>query len=210
VTIEDLRLAVHCLPRHTRVAMLEGLRTNEIIVGAYSKDGGICPMLAAHRSGGRTSMISFANAWDRFATGGARVTRPRRATARELNVLVAHLEASLLDEDAPQTELGAAIESHRRLLAQRDDQDSRSAVEIPTQGPTETALPRNADKPRPGDPNRAPELGRRDGWAWTRVLRSYNEYERALEWIEREQAALADDERRAGHDRRPEREHQPV
>ncbi len=182
-TIEDLRLAVQCLPRHTRVAMLEGLRSNEIIVGAYSKDGGICPMLAAHRAGGRTSMISFANAWDRFATGGARVTRPRRATARELNVLIAHLEASLLDEDAPQTELAAAIESHRRLVAGRASEQPR---------------PADSDKPRPGDPNRAPELRQRHGWAWTRVLRSYNEYERALEWIEREGAVLA------------EREQQPV
>jgi hypothetical protein len=174
-TIEDLRLAVECLPRHTRVAMLEGLRTNEIIVGAYSKDGGICPMLAAHRAGGRTNMISFANAWDRFTLAGARVTRPRRATARELNVLVAHLEASLLDEEAPQTELAAAIESHRQLVARREETQPDP-------------------RPRPGDPNRAPELRRRAGWAWTRVLRTYNEYERALEWIEREGAALAERE----------------
>ena len=184
-TIEDLRLTVQCLPRHTRVAMLEGLRTNEIIVGAYSRDGGICPMLAAHRAGGRTNMISFAKAWDRFALGGARVTRPRRATSRELNVLVAHLEASLLDEEAPQTELGAAIESHRRLLA--------------SHGTSADQLRRpDAERTRPGDPNRAPELRRRQGWAWTRVLRTYNEYERALEWIEREGAALE------------EREHQPA
>src|SRR5947209_18454477 len=91
-TIEDLRLAVQCLPRRTRVAMLEGLRSNEIIVGAYSRDGGICPMLAAHRAGGRTNMISFAKAWDRFALGGARRARTRRATQRELRVLFTHLE----------------------------------------------------------------------------------------------------------------------
>src|SRR5437764_7573445 len=107
-TIEDLRLAVRCLPLSTRIAMLEGLRSNEIIVGAYSSDGGICPMLAAHRAGGRTSMISFARAWDRFALSGGRRARPRRATPRELRVLVAHLEASLLEDELPQTELGAA------------------------------------------------------------------------------------------------------
>jgi hypothetical protein len=167
--------------------MLEGLRTNEIIVGAYSKDGGICPMLAAHRAGGRTSMISFAKAWDRFTLGGARVTRPRRATARELNVLIAHLEASLLDDEAPQTELAAAIESHRRLVADRAPEEPRRATAKPH--------PRDTDKPRPGDPNRAPELRHRSGWAWTRVLRSYNEYERALEWIEREGASIAERER---------------
>jgi hypothetical protein len=206
-TIEDLRLTVQCLPRHTRVAMLEGLRTNEIIVGAYSKDGGICPMLAAHRAGGRTNMISFAKAWDRFALGGARVTRPRRATARELNVLVAHLEASLLDEEAPQTELASAIESHRRLVTQRCDQESRIAPPNPRPASTEETRASEPDKPRPGDPNRAPELRGRRGWAWTRLVRTYNEYERALDWIEREQAALDDAAQRRERGRR---EQQPA
>ena len=100
--------------------MLEGLRTNEIIVGAYSKDGGICPMLAAHRAGGRTNLISFAKAWDRFALGDRKRARPRRATERELRVLRAHLEASLLEDELPRTELGAAIESHKRMLSRRD------------------------------------------------------------------------------------------
>ena len=63
-TVSELRGVVECLPRATKVAMLEGLRANEIIVGAYTDDGGICPMLAAHRAGGRTSMISFARAWE--------------------------------------------------------------------------------------------------------------------------------------------------
>jgi len=177
-TIQGLRQAVECLPRSTRIAMLEGLRTNEIIVGAYSTDGGICPMLAAHRAGGRTSMISFAKAWDRFALDGTRVTRPRRATARELGVLVAHLEASLLDEELPRTELAAAIESHRQL------RDRHEAAGRPAEDP----------RPAPGDPDRAPELRNRPGWAWTRLVRTYNEYERALEWIEREQAALEERE----------------
>jgi hypothetical protein len=191
--------------------MLEGLRTNEIIVGAYSKDGGICPMLAAHRAGGRTNMISFAKAWDRFALGGARVTRPRRATSREVNVLVAHLEASLLDEELPETELAAAIESHRQLLGRRGNENLRRGTENPRSAP-ETSRSGRPGKPRPGDPNRAPELRGRPGWAWTRLVRSYNEYERALEWIEREQNALADPEQDALADpeRRPERLRQPV
>ena len=94
--IEDLRLAIDCLPVRTRRAMLEGLRSSEIIVGAYSdRAGGVCPMLAAHRCGGRTSFVSFAHAWDRFA--GAR--RARRATAREVRILEGELEASILAED---------------------------------------------------------------------------------------------------------------
>jgi hypothetical protein len=86
-TIEDLRTAIQALPRVTRLAMLEGLREERIIVGAYAHRGGICPMLAAHRRGGRTSLISFARAWDSFAYAGARATQPRPATGRELLVL---------------------------------------------------------------------------------------------------------------------------
>src|SRR3954454_4796394 len=94
-SVEDLRLAIECLPSRTREAMLAGIRSHEIIVGAYSdRAGGVCPMLAAHRCGGRTSFISFARAWDRFS--GAK--RARRATERELGVLQAHLEASLAAE----------------------------------------------------------------------------------------------------------------
>src|SRR5881394_4438863 len=107
---EDLRIAVECLPRRTRVAMLEGVRANDIIVGAYvDRKGGVCPMLAAHRCGGRTDFLSFAHAWDRFT--GAR-GRARRATEREVRVLTTHLEASLL-QDAEHTELGRAIAEHQ-------------------------------------------------------------------------------------------------
>src|ERR671934_2937688 len=97
-TIEDLRRAIDCLPVETRVAMLTGVRSNDIIAGAYTdRSGGVCPMLAAHRCGGRTDYRSFARAWDRF-TGAGR--RARRATERELRTLTAHLEASLWkDED---------------------------------------------------------------------------------------------------------------
>src|SRR3954468_15234833 len=112
--IEDLRLAIDCLPVRTRRAMLQGIRTNEIIVGAYAdRAGGVCPMLAAHRCGGRTSFVSFAHAWDRFA--GSR--KARRATPRELRILEGQIEASLLAEDP--LDLGAAIAAHAALRAAR-------------------------------------------------------------------------------------------
>src|SRR5438270_5296292 len=136
-TIEDLRRAIHALPRATRTAMLRGIEDNEIIAGAYTTGDGICPMLAAHRQGGRTSLISFAHAWDRFAFSGSRVIKPRPATARELLVLRSHLEASLLDEDAPTADLGAAIEEHRELVSRRG----------------QPARPRKS--PRPGDRDRS-------------------------------------------------------
>lgn len=109
--IEDLRRAIDCLPVETRAAMLDGVRSNDIIVGAYtSRDGGVCPMLAAHRNGGRTSLISFAHTWDRFT----RAKRARRATEREVRILTAHLEASLLSEHLP--ELEDVVATHRKRL----------------------------------------------------------------------------------------------
>jgi hypothetical protein len=79
--------------------MLDGIASTRIIVGAYTdRKGGVCPMLAAHRNGGRTSLASFARAWDRY-TGARR--RPRPATERELNTLRAMLEASIGLEEVP-------------------------------------------------------------------------------------------------------------
>jgi hypothetical protein len=112
--LEDLRLAIDCLPTRTRVAMLDGIANNEIIVGAYTdRMGGVCPMLAAHRCGGRTNFISFARAWDRFA----RVRRPRQATEREVDILKTQLEASLLAED--RVGLTGVIADHQALARER-------------------------------------------------------------------------------------------
>ena len=112
--IDDLRLAIDCLPVRTRRAMLDGIRSSEIIVGAYSdRAGGVCPMLAAHRCGGRTSFVAFAHAWDRFA----KARRARRATPRELRILEGQLEASLLADE--RCDLAAAIAGHKALRAAR-------------------------------------------------------------------------------------------
>ena len=70
--IHTLRTAIDCLPVVTREAMLQGVRSNDIIVGAYTdRTGGVCPMLAAHRCGGRTDFLSFARAWDSFGRSPA-------------------------------------------------------------------------------------------------------------------------------------------
>ena len=114
--IERLRLAIDCLPVATRSAMLDGvLQSDRILVGAYTDGrGGACPMLAAHRSGGRTDFISFAKSWDRFARAKG-TSRP--ATTRELRILVSLLQASLEESDG--LELDRAIAEHRRLMAER-------------------------------------------------------------------------------------------
>ena len=57
----------------TRIAMLEGVRDQRHHRRRlHQRRRRMCPMLAAHRNGGRTSFIAFAQAWDRFAFRGAR------------------------------------------------------------------------------------------------------------------------------------------
>ena len=112
--ITRLQTAIECLPERTKRAMLDGVRANTIVVGAYTDGrGGICPMLAAHRNGGRTSFLSFARAWDAFAR--AETVRP--ATERELAVLEDLLVASLADDLDGASDLAAAIAEHKASVA---------------------------------------------------------------------------------------------
>jgi hypothetical protein len=190
-TISELRQAIDCLPRSTREAMLEGIAGNEIIVGAYTDGDGVCPMLAAHRAGGRTNFIGFAKAWDRFAFRGARVRLARRATERELLVLRSHLDASLLEEDCPAPDLGAVVREHRDLVSRRAPQASAERAPAAARG-------RRSD-PRPGDPDRSRELRGREGWAWMQVFRRYEDYERALARLQEEERAIAARDRDREH-----------
>ena len=146
--------------------MLDGIGANEIIVGAYTdRDGRVCPMLAAHRHGGRTSLASFARAWDRY-TGAS--SRPRPATERELRTLRAMLEASLWYGES---DLASAAESHRESL-ERNGASRRRKQPVPT-----------------GETSRLRELGGRPGWSWLRVFRRYDDYAAALAQVESEEHA---------------------
>ena len=99
--IEELRTAVERLAPKTRTAMLAAVRcpATRIIAGGYVlSGGGVCPLLAAHRRGGRahdesTATSPFASAWDRFTQ--TRDGEPREIGARERYVLEATLVASL-------------------------------------------------------------------------------------------------------------------
>ena len=128
----DLRTAIDCLPLQTRKAMLDGVEANRIIVGAYTdRKGGVCPMLAAHRNGGRTSLASFAHAWDRYT--GAR-GRPRPATDHELTTLTTMLQASIALDELPTFE-DAAREAKKRALNRlrvfrRFDEYERAVAEL--------------------------------------------------------------------------------
>ena len=129
----DLRTAIDCLPLQTRKAMLAGVESNRIIVGAYTdKKGGVCPMLAAHRNGGRTSLASFARAWDRYT--GVRGRRAREATERELNTLRTMLEASIALDELPDVATVAreaqAKRERRMRVFRRFDEYERAVAEL--------------------------------------------------------------------------------
>jgi hypothetical protein len=135
---QRLRLAVDALPTRTKEAMLRGIDSNRIIVGAYvdPESGGICPMLAAHRNGGRTSLASFARAWDAYINA----RRPRRATHREVRTLRALIESSLACEALPASgsiaELAAQIRAERAQLARCEPgAEETAAKEPPTAKP---------------------------------------------------------------------------
>jgi hypothetical protein len=132
----DLRTAIDCLPLTTRKAMLSGVESNRIIVGAYTdRSGGVCPMLAAHRNGGRTSLASFAHAWDRYT--GVRGRKARPATERELNTLRTMLEASIALDEMPTVsevvrEAKAARAARRLRVFRRFDEYERAVAELAT------------------------------------------------------------------------------
>lgn len=117
--ITALERAIQSLPAATRAAMLQGIRENPIVCGAYTDGkGGICPMLAAHRNGGRVTLLAFARSWDAF-TGAKRV---RKATPRELRTLEHLLVASLEDE----TDFAQAIAEHLASRTRREYPEIRA------------------------------------------------------------------------------------
>ena len=125
--------------------MLQGVRENPIVVGAYSdRDGGICPMLAAHRAGERTDFLSFARTWDSFS----RAKRSRRATRREVGILVSQIEASLISDDTEAVDLAAAIAEHRAALANRAPSPGMGE-ELRALEAVQEAIVRVAARPRP-------------------------------------------------------------
>ncbi len=185
---QRLRRAVDAMPRTAREAMLRGIEDNTIIVGAYSDpgSGGICPMLAAHRNGGRTDLASFARSWDRYTDA----RRPRLATGREVRTLRSLLELSLVAEDGP---LDSLAEIAREIRAER----AEHAVSVEA---TTAAAPRPT-----GERNRAPELRHKPFWSWILPARSLEVYREriaaASEQASEQRAAAILDGERSGSER---------
>jgi hypothetical protein len=103
--------------------MLVGLGNNTVITGAFTGADGVCPMMAAHREGGRTTCVSFPEAWDKF-TGVYGRDICRHATAYEIGILRLEIEASLEPVESP---LGAAIAEHTAMVEGRRRRDRLSA-----------------------------------------------------------------------------------
>jgi hypothetical protein len=153
------------MPTRTREAMLHGIDSNKIIVGAYvdNRNGGVCPMLAAHRNGGRTNFGTFARAWDQF-TGVGR--KPRRASRREIRALRGYLEMSLANDGIhidENTSLAAEIrdvKATRRRLAETDARESDGVTieQLLEQvaADVEEPIPAELGEPEPTDPRSPP------------------------------------------------------
>jgi hypothetical protein len=119
LAVAELRRSIDVLPERTRQAMLVGLANNTVITGAFSGNGGVCPMLAAHREGGRTTCVSFPEAWDRF-TGVYGRNICRHATEYEVGILRAEIQASLVPQVS---DLAEAIADHERMVESRRRRD---------------------------------------------------------------------------------------
>jgi hypothetical protein len=98
-------------------------------------------MLAAHRNGGRTTLLAFARSWDRFA--GTR--RVRNASHRELAVLGRMLTESLDQYEEP-ADLGAAIAEHEALKRSHAPAEIEAARLTP--GSVRGLRPRRGDAER--------------------------------------------------------------
>jgi hypothetical protein len=115
------------MPQGTREAMLDAVENDRIIVGGYTDgEGGMCPMLAAHRNGGRTNLASFAHAWDHYT----KARKPRPATDRELRTLKTMLEESIvLGDQLDTSDFKQVIAEHKAAKALRPSR-SRQLFEL--------------------------------------------------------------------------------
>lgn len=186
--------------------MLRGIDDNTIIAGAYSDPslGGVCPMLAAHRAGGRTDLSSFARCWDLYTDA----RRPRLVTRRELRTLRMFLEHSLEDvTNAPGTSLTdeTMVDAAKRIRGERSEH-RRNAVVADA---IEASRERIPDRAPTGERDRTSELENEEGWAWIQPTRRYDTYRERLaaasEQLSEQRASELLEEGRERRERRRER-----
>lgn len=178
----ELREAIDQLSPRTRVAMLDAVRcpATQLIAGAYvATEGGICPLLASHRRGGRvhdasTTSSPFAGAWDRFTA--TPTGRTREISAHERRMLETMLLTSLA-RDRRRREAAELARAKRERRAERE-RLVRAAVAGVRRGLDSTL--RDGLIARALESDRTPELKDRAGWAWLGVHRRYDDYRDAL------------------------------
>lgn len=186
----ELRAAIDRLPLATRQRMLDGIHRHPIIVGADGDPrGGVCPVYATSSPPSKRIGKPFARAWDQYA--GARVGRP--ASERELHTLRSMLATSIELESEPAVSLSAGIVAHKASLAR-----TQAAAAVREQRSAAAEGLRPAPRRDTGERDRTRELSRREGWAWMRPFRRFDDYSRALE-------ALDEMAREAGADSETER-----
>jgi chromosome segregation ATPase len=109
------------------------------------------------------------------------------------------LAAAHNERGAARSELAAARREHLELVARREGEQERERQraaeraqerERAAERAQERGPAAERDRERPGDPDRSPALRHRPGWAWTQVVRRYDEYERVLDRLEAERTAL--------------------
>jgi hypothetical protein len=146
--------------------MLRGIERNRIIVGAYvdPRSGGICPMLAAHRNGGRTSLASFALAWDCYTNA----KRPRLARRREVATLVSLLRDGLSEGSLGAAAEGSIAEAAKAIRAERAEFAALEARDrpVPSLQPPEPDGEEPKISRRRHGAERAAELRDRLRFAW--------------------------------------------
>jgi hypothetical protein len=91
---------------------------------------------------------------------------------------------SLLADSEPAPDLAVALAEHQRLVAKKERATSRRQDHDRAARRERVRATRAIEAIRPGEPDRSEELRGSPGWAWMRVFRRYDEYERALARLE--------------------------
>lgn len=190
---QELREAIDRLPLEIRHAALEGVKSRRIIAGEHGDGrGGVCPMAAADVRWGRIEHTTVARAqavaraWDRYADA---TTSWHTASKRQLLALQSMLEASILAATPVTADpWGEHSRPVRRLGGLRAPMGTEERSRRPHTG-------ERGRRPDTGERDRTRELRHREGWAWMRPFRSYDDYAEALralpgivESVERETA----------------------
>jgi hypothetical protein len=186
----ELRRSIDVLPERTRKAMLHGLGNNTVITGAFAASNeGACPMMVAHREGGRTSCCTFPEAWDKF-TGVYGRHIVREATPYEVQILCEEIEASLVP--LPNV-LSDAIAEHQAIVEARR-QEAAVAAQPPAAVEEEApAAPRRKRRLRitGGHLDLSEAIDEHKSAARTRKSREADDL--GIDWLFEETLVLPDD-----------------